>query len=309
MPTKITDEEFLSAWEANSGSPTKVSVALGIPERRVYDFRRRLERRLGKIIETGKTAFTQVFDNLRRIDCHDGVVIVFSDAHFWPGQRTVAFDALVTAIKRLKPRILIANGDMVDGASTNRHDPHGWSKRPSVREEIEETADRLHELRLAAPKGCETLWNIGNHDLNFERRVASQLSQYVDMPGMRLQDHFPDWEMQWATEINGSVIVKHRYNNGVHAGYNNALKSGRTIVTGHLHRLLVTPWADYNGRRWGVDTGTLADPNGPQFEYMEYNPRPWCSGFAVLTFKDGELMPPELVEVIDGHACFRGEHL
>lgn len=309
MPTRITDREFLSAWEANGGSPSKVAKALGVNERKVYSRRRGIEKRLGKIIETEKPVYTQVFENLKQTQCDTGTVVVFSDAHFWPGQRTVAFDALVAAIKRLKPRILIANGDMVDGASTNRHDPHGWCKRPSVLEEIEETSERLLELRLAAPRGAECLWNIGNHDLNFERRIASQLPMFEGMPGMRLQDHFPDWEMQWTTEINGSVMVKHRYNNGVHAGYNNAMKAGRTIVTGHLHRLLVTPWADYNGRRWGVDTGTISDPNGPQFEYTEYNPKPWCSGFAVLTFKDGELMPPELVEVINGKACFRGDYL
>jgi hypothetical protein len=101
-------------------------------------------------------------------------------------------------------------------------------------------------------------------------------------------------------------MVKHRHHNGIHATYNNTLKGGRTIVTGHLHRLAVTPWADYNGRRWGVDTGTLSDPLSPQFDYGENNPTPHTSGFAVLTFKDGRLLPPELVEVLDGVAYFRG---
>lgn len=100
---------------------------------------------------------------------------------------------------------------------------------------------------------------------------------------------------------------RHPADHRIHATYNNALKGGLTIVTGHLHRLAVTPWADYNGRRYGVDTGTLADPLGPQFEYLENNPTPWCSGFAVLTFRDGQLLPPELVEVIDGTAYFRGQ--
>jgi hypothetical protein len=33
-----------------------------------------------------------------------------------------------------------------------------------------------------------------------------------------------------------------------------------THVHGHLHKLQVTPWADYRGRRYGVDTGTMAEP-------------------------------------------------
>jgi len=87
----------------------------------------------------------------------------------------------------------------------------------------------------------------------------------------------------------------------------NTLKSGRSIVTGHLHQLKVTPWTDYNGRRYGVDTGTLAEPGGDQFAYCEENPVNWCSGFCVLTFKNGMLLPPELCEVINGVAYFRGE--
>jgi hypothetical protein len=110
--------------------------------------------------------------------------------------------------------------------------------------------------------------------------------------------------------VNDTVMIKHRYHNGIHATYNNALKAGRSIVTGHLHRLCVTPWGDYNGRRWGVDTGCLADPHGPQFAYAEDNPSPHCSGFAVLTFdEDGEMLPPELCEVINGCAYFRGERI
>ena len=307
MVQKFTDEEFIRAWQENASSPVKVAHALGMDVRNVYKRRSNLEKRYGKILDTARPVFTQVFDNVTQFIVNDGVVIVFSDGHFWPGQRSVAYDALIALTKELKPQVLVANGDMVDGASTNRHDPHGWQKRPSVKEEIEATDEALHELRMNAPKGTRCLWNIGNHDLNFERRIASQLSQYEGMPGMRLADHFPDWEMQWACEINNSVIIKHRFNNGVHAGYNNTLKAGRTIVTGHLHRLLVTPWADYNGRRWGVDTGTLSDPDNPQFEYTEWNPKPWTQGFAVLTFRDGQLMPPELVEVINGRACFRGQ--
>jgi len=69
----------------------------------------------------------------------------------------------------------------------------------------------------------------------------------------------------------------------------------------------VTPWADYRGRRYGVDTGTMADVGGPQFTYVEAGPLNWASGFAVLTFRDGRLLPPELVVVDGGTAWFRGE--
>jgi hypothetical protein len=87
------------------------------------------------------------------------------------------------------------------------------------------------------------------------------------------------------------------------------LWSGKTIVTGHLHSLRVTPLSDYTGTRYGVDCGTLADPYGPQFtHYTEDNPVNWRSGFVVLTFYRGRLLWPEVVHVIDeGQVTFRGK--
>ena len=42
-------------------------------------------------------------------------------------------------------------------------------------------------------------------------------------------------------------------------------------------------------------------------EYAENAPSQACSGFVVLTWKDGRMLPPEMCEVIDGKAYFRGE--
>lgn len=240
-------------------------------------------------------------------EIHTGTVIVFSDAHYWPGEPSVAHKGLLAVVKKTKPRAVIANGDVMDGVSVSRHDPFGWTARPSVKEELEVCQERLHEIELAVPKGCNLWWNVGNHDVRFERTLASKVPEFVGMMMLRLGDHFPAWDLRWSTRINGRVMVKHRWASGVHAGYNNAMKGGLTIVTGHTHILEVKPYGDYGGRRYGVQTGSLADLHGPQFEYHENSPSSACSGFAVLTFKDGVLLPPELAEVIDGRCYFRGE--
>jgi hypothetical protein len=105
------------------------------------------------------------------------------------------------------------------------------------------------------------------------------------------------------------VCIKHRWKGGVHATHNNTLGAGTSIVTGHLHSLKVSAYTDYNGTRYGVDTGTLAEIDGDMFmNYTEDNPKNWRSGFAVLSFHKGKLLPPELVEVIeDGMVAFRGQ--
>jgi hypothetical protein len=145
--------------------------------------------------------------------------------------------------------------------------------------------------------------------MRFNTRLAAQVGTAFDgVHGMNLTDHFPRWKFSTSIMVNEHTMIKHRWHNGIHAVYNNTLKSGTSIVTGHLHSLKVTPWTDYTGTRYGVDTGTMANLDDPSFEYAEDNSRNWRSGFAVLTFWDGKLMPPELCEVIsEGLVYFRGQ--
>jgi hypothetical protein len=84
--------------------------------------------------------------------------------------------------------------------------------------------------------------------------------------------------------------------------------SGKSINNGHLQSLKVTPLTEYNVTRFGVDCGTLAEPHGPQFSYLEDNARNWRSGFIRLKFIEGRLMWPEQVHILDeGRVEFRGE--
>jgi hypothetical protein len=315
--SKWTDEQFLDAWRKAHGSPSRTAALLGMSLRHVFSRRDMLAAK-GHDVRSRRgpgspskydTDIARAYPRERQAEIADGTIIIFSDAHFWPQRQTVANLALLELIRELKPQRLIANGDIFDGARISRHAPLGWSELPTVSEEIEICQERMHEIRMAAqPKKtkCAFDWNIGNHDQRFDKFLVANVSDYTGVVP-RLQDKFPEWDMAWSLRINGKVMVKHRWHNGIHATYNNALKSGISIVTGHLHRLAITPWADYTGRRYGVDTGTLSHPDLAQFDYGENNPTPHTSGFAVLTFKDGHLLPPELCEVLNDIAYFRGE--
>lgn len=312
----ITDDEFIRAWQECNYSPRRVAEKLGVPERNVYKRRIALADK-GIVLQSrpqGPSSGQWSRDDIGRaykkqndFTISDGTILVFSDAHWWPDHdTTVANHALLILAKELKPVVMVANGDLFDGARISRHAPLGWAELPTVKQELEICQDRLADIEMVLPKNCAKFWNVGNHDARFDRALVTNASEYQGVIE-RLEDKFDRWDFAWSLTVNESTMIKHRYHNGIHATYNNALKSGRSIVTGHLHRLAVTPWADYNGRRWGVDTGTLADPHGPQFDYAENNPSPHTSGFAVLNYKDGMLLPPELVEVINGKAYFRGE--
>jgi len=315
----MTDEEFAAAWEESKGSPSAMKRLTGISERQVYRRRSKLSAkgvRLPTIEAYGNTNAESIWQDEgwsykreNRLDMPDGHIVIFSDAHWWPNQdMTPAHAAMLEIIQELKPRAIVANGDIFDGARVSRHAPIGWAKTPTVKEELDICQEHMHEIVMTAPKGCKLYWNVGNHDQRFDKAMVNNSPEYAGVVP-RLEEVFSQWSFAWSLMVNKNTMIKHRYNNGIHATYNNTMKSGVNIVTGHLHRLAVTPWADYGGRRWGVDTGTLSNPHGPQFEYGENNPTPHTSGFAVLTYRDGLLLPPELCEVLDGVAYFRGKEV
>lgn len=322
MPTKISEDEFIRLWDIH-GSARGVATASGLSEKACLDRRRRMVNRghtmntrpapgyEGHVPAEFREGDGWTFPRQIDIEVDTGSVIVSSDHHYWPGKTPIAHHALLNVIDIVKPREKILNGDIFDGVSVSRHAPFGWGKRPTVKQELEACQARVGEIEQALPKGCGQRWTLGNHCIRFERALATQASEFEGLAGWRLHDHFDQWDMAWSFVINREskhpVMVKHRQAGGVHAGYNNTMKGGWTVVTGHTHLLEVKPWGDWRGRRWGVQTGTLADVDGPQFEYQENNASAACSGFAVLTFRDGELMPPELCEVINGRAYFRGK--
>ena len=272
--------------------------------------RRRVLEQKGYAFNTGSERYPKPgsYPHRAELQIKAGVVLVASDAHYWPGEPSLMHRALVKFCKNLKPAAIIFNGDVIDAPTVSRHPAIGWETRPKLADEIEAAKDRLHEIVLAAYK-AEKIWNLGNHDLRFETRLASVAPEYAKIHGVHLKDHFPLWRPAWSTFINDQVVIKHRFKGGIHATHNNTLWAGKTIVTGHLHSAKVTPFSDYNGTRYGVDGGCIADPNAKAFvDYTEDNPKNWRSAFCVLTFRNGLLLQPELVVPWDDECVqFRGE--
>lgn len=313
MPMTLTDNEFIELWNQHK-SAAKVAKISGLSERKVHSRRRTIEAKHNVLLNANDPRVNRVKPALENqaarypLGIENGTVIVFSDAHFWPGIRTTAFKGLLWAIKELQPKAIINNGDAFDGASISRHPRIGWDSKPSVIQELKACEMYLGEIEDLAGR-AKLVWALGNHDARFENRLANTVPEFMAVGGFTLKDHFPAWIPCWSCWPTDTVVVKHRMKGGVHATHNNAVNAGVSVVTGHLHSLKVTPFNDYNGERYGVDTGTLADPEGPQFvDYLEDNPTNWRSGFAVLTFRNGRLLWPELVHRFSNSEIqFRGQ--
>lgn len=302
---RVMDAEFIAAW-AELQSPVRVAERLGLALRNVHARRRRLEQN-GQYLPAADIRTSHYYKHIEprkaaarhEMTVENGIVIVFSDAHFWPGVRTTAFRGLLYMINLLKPVAVINNGDAFDGAAISRYPRIGWDSKPKVADELKACEDRLGEIQAVAGD-AKLIWPMGNHDSRYETFLAAHAPQYEGVPGFSLKDKFPAWLPCWSCWINDDVVVKHRLGGGTHATHNNTVKAGKTVVTGHLHSGKVTGYTDYNGTRFGVDCGTIAEPRGAQFvDYLEDGPTNWTSSFAVLKFRNGRLLWPQLAVVHD----------
>lgn len=307
---ELTDKDFIEMFRRYGGA--EMSRQTGIRERNILARRVRLEKNLEITIQGPRHTFglfpSKFYPQRALVSLKQGYVLVASDAHYWPGEPGLMHRALCFLGKELKPAAIILNGDVIDATSISRFPPIGWETRPSLVDEIEAAKERVFEIETACGK-VRRIWTLGNHDARYERRLATVAPEYAKIHGVHLQDHFPLWEPSWSAWVNDEVVIKHRFKGGIHAPYNNTIHAGKTIVTGHLHSAKIIPFDDYNGTRYGVDTGCIADTDGPQFtDYTEDNPKNWRSAFGVFRFAEGKLLQPELVlKWDDKRVQFRGE--
>jgi hypothetical protein len=308
----VSDKDFIEIITLHGIE--NASDILKASPRSVFYRRRKIERDLGIKITVPdnkgnirQSGSTEVYPMIEKLQIQDGVILIGSDAHVWPGDLSTGMRGFLHFCKKLSPQAVILNGDVYDGAGNGSHNRIRWSKVPSVREQLDAVENFIDKV-VQSSKKSQHLWTIGNHDSRYETMLSNQCSVYEDVDGVCLQDKFPSWKFAMSFWFNNDVVVKHRFKGGIHATHNNTLWSGKNIVTGHLHSLKVTPFSDYNGLRFGVDTGTLNDPYGPHTEYGEHNPVNHREGFIVLTFCKGDLLWPEIVSVWDrNHVQFRGE--
>lgn len=248
------------------------------------------------------------------LDLPDGEILVGSDFHIWPGEASTCLRAFKKIITDIQPKAIILNGDVLDFPRISRH-PQNWETAPDPKEEIEAAQDHLSDMERRAKRGTKKIWPIGNHDLRFESLFANSASQMRGVKGVHLSDHFSGWEKAMSCLVNGNTpggatMIKHRpKGSGVGATRATTLNGGISTVCGHLHRQNVTALSDYNEfDRYGVDTGCVADKEHLAFGYAEDSALDWRSGFALLTYRNGRLLYPELfTKFSDTEIQFRGQ--
>lgn len=301
-------------WEAitQHGSIRKAAGALGVNESTI---RRRLGRQGNGGANTGKPitapSLTRHAEGRVDLNIKNGKVIIFSDAHFEPGVRTTAFRALVSMVKQERPVAVICNGDAFDGGTISKWPRIGWDKKPTVKEELDAVQSALDEIESAA-NGAQLIWPLGNHDARFETYLAANAPQYEGVTGFSLKDRFPFWKPCWTCWINDETCITHFYHTGMHAVWNNLIKGQVNYVSSHRHSPEVRAYTNAKGQTlYGVDTGTLNDAfSSHNMDYQQGRHGNHRSAFAMLTYRDGKLLMPELCQKWDEDTVqFRGHLL
>jgi len=169
--------EFIQLW-GQLQSATQIAKHLGINNRAVHLRRRYIEKTYNMSLIASDHRGAQYdknkpksFSPLKQINLGilDGTVIVFSDAHFIPAQRTTAFKGLLWAIQEFKPKAVICNGDAFDGASISRHDVTDQPQTSVIQElkACQGALGEIEEVAKAARHNVKLCFTWGNHDIRF----------------------------------------------------------------------------------------------------------------------------------------------
>ena len=298
--TLADHQAFAAAWieyvERRRNTVAHFAHSQGLCEREAYMKRDKAQRALGIVLRSANqhVTFKPVLDNVTLEGEYHALVA--SDWHIWPGYTSRAEEVFYQTLQADKFDMVVLNGDVTDQPRVSRHDPIQGIQPPSLVDELTEAQSRVaHVAKLARKKNkaCKLIWTMGNHDSRAWRHTALLAPEIAPM--FDFEALFPDWQFTMSITVNDNCVIKHRWNKGLHAALNNTRNSGTTLVTGHTHRLLVTPWTDYNGTRYGIETGTLCDPRGPQFQYIENDPVNWQPGFIEL-FLDADDVHAERID-------------
>lgn len=280
----------------------------------MYARRRRMEAEYGSLLPTFRDENRKAWPVHQNIEINhknrEYTILIGSDKHCKPGTRPQALRAFLHLAESIKPDYILINGDWFDFPSIGRFHRIGWESRPSVKEELEHGLEDLRAIKDASPKS-KRLYILGNHDMRFNGILANKLPE-LDGVGFSLEEVINRQKLGYelcglSVVFNDCLIVKHRWHRGLHSSFNDVVKAGTNIATGHDHKLNIRPWSDYNGTRYGIKTGTLSDLWDESFMYMENNPGDWQPGCVVVTVSGDTIIPEACYLIYDRHHKRRGQ--
>ena len=301
---KITDSSTMSFYRQQAEEMTGIELK---PHNNKYNEITRIQRQ-----------------NLPPLTSHISVssdvpyaMLVFSDAHF-EGHETASYKIMLEVLKDLvksrQLKCVVANGDIMDLSILSTFAKFTLDIRPAertVQQEILDSQKQLNKIQKiinSSKYPVKQIATFGNHEMRLSKFESMWGKQFEDFEGFKMQNLFPDWEWAMSHLVDDTVMIKHRMRGGIHTAYQNSMRSGMNIVTGHTHQLNQRTFNTYTTSSMSVQTGHLSEDYHP---YLEDNvANDWNNGFAVIMIDPVEkTIHPELVQVnnLFRTAYFRGK--
>tara|TARA_R100000655_G_scaffold40580_2_gene76317 strand:- start:13353 stop:14378 length:1026 start_codon:yes stop_codon:yes gene_type:complete len=255
--------------------------------------------------------------NIISVSKHPYCMVVFSDAHF-EGDETISYKILLKVLKDLtfnrELKCLVANGDIMDLSILSTFAKYHTEIRPeerTVQQEILDSQKQLNKIQKivnGAKYPIVQLATFGNHETRISKSAMAWGRAFKDFESFKIQNIFPDWSWSMSHLLDDTVMLKHRMRGGIHTAYQNSMRAGLHVVTGHTHQLNYRTFNTYTSSAMAIQTGHLSEAYHP---YLEDNiANDWNNGFVVITVDPKEkTVHPEFVQVSNIHrsAYFRGK--
>ena len=301
---KITDSSTMSFYRQQAEEMTGIELK---PHNNKYNEITRIQRQ-----------------NLPPLTSHISVssdvpyaMLVFSDAHF-EGHETASYKIMLEVLKDLvksrQLKCVVANGDIMDLSILSTFAKFTLDIRPAertVQQEILDSQKQLNKIQKiinSSKYPVKQIATFGNHEMRLSKFESMWGKQFEDFEGFKMQNLFPDWEWAMSHLVDDTVMIKHRMRGGIHTAYQNSMRSGMNIVTGHTHQLNQRTFNTYTTSSMSVQTGHLSEDYHP---YLEDNvANDWNIPISVIMIDPVEkTIHPELVQVnnLFRTAYFRGK--
>ena len=224
--------------------------------------------------------------------------LILSDVHI-PYQHERACDAVLERILRMKPDVVVANGDIIDAKSLGR-----FARSPDaarIGEELDGAETFFASVRQASGKSRIRVTE-GNHELRLKRYLMTDAAGLFGLSCLDLRSLLgltpAEWTAYGKTLRIGPMAISHgrllssitgfSARRALTAALENGTATAPMIVVSHCHRLGAFTRATPLGMRGAVETGCLAD-----WERADYCPtKPnWHVGWVEAEWRSADELP------------------
>lgn len=287
------------------------------------------EEKIRAYAEEGIEPYYGIYDE--KIAAMEGTVrvMVVADIHGkW--RDPFAWSVFLDCLKRVKPHILVMNGDVVDFPKVGRYTQMPGAGNLMLQEEINYVKSHIFAEIREIYDG-PLIWTVGNHEQRLVRYLADTSPSLADLDCLRFDQLFgvADYDIEMVfggsflapyqrdrskniarthKKLFDCFVISHGTAMGPKGVESELQYYGMSGTSGHTHRPAIYSRGTEAcpGMSW-TNPGMMAHRACAK-DYRETRVNEWTNGFAVFTIQTGlKRVVPELCIIHEDFAAFCGQ--